>query len=161
RFQRQTREWVPLGEISPHVVAALVATEDHRFYEHRGVDLRRIVTATGWTALGKPQGASTINMQLARNLYPEAIGGACLPNRKLQESLTACRVEAAHEKDEILEADLSSVPFLCSVHGIEMAARTYFGASAAALEVVEAATLVGMLKATTYYNPRINPERAR
>ncbi len=161
RFQRQTREWVPLNDISPHVVNALVATEDVRFYSHHGVDLRRVVTAAGWTVLGKPQGASTLNMQLARNLYPDKIGGAWLPNRKLKEIITAYKIEAAYEKDEILEAYLNSVPFLYNVHGIEMAARTYFDKPANDLNTLEAATLVGMLKATTYYNPRINPERAK
>lgn len=161
RFQRQAREWVSLDQVAPAVVEALVATEDHRFYEHSGVDWRRVASSMGHTLLGDPQGASTLPMQLARNLYPDEVGNAWLPNRKLKEILTAYKIEAVYTKDEILEAYLNTVPFLYNVRGIEMAARTYFSKSARDLTRVEAATLVGMLKATSYYNPRRHPERAQ
>nr|WP_314629892.1 transglycosylase domain-containing protein [uncultured Noviherbaspirillum sp.] len=155
------REWIPLEKISPHVVHALVDTEDKRFYEHPGVDVRRTLAAAFHTANGDTQGGSTITQQLVRNLYPEEIGRARTVNRKLREIITATRIEQRYTKDEILETYLNTVPFLYNVYGIEMAARTYFGKSASDLGALEGATLVGMLKGTHYYNPVVNPERAR
>jgi penicillin-binding protein 1A len=105
------------------------------------------------------QGGSTITQQLARNLYPEEIGRA-VSNRKAKEAITALKIEHAYSKDEILETYLNTVPFLYNAFGIEMAARTYFDKSAAKLDVLESATLIGMLKGTSYYNPVLNPERA-
>ncbi len=159
-YRRHNREWVALSEVDTSVVQALVATEDHRFYEHPGVDVWRLVGATGRTLLGDPQGASTLPMQLARNLFPESVGRAPMPLRKLKEIVTALKIEAVYTKDEILEAYLNTVPFLYNARGIELAARTYFGKPAKALDLREAATLVGMLKATAYYNPVRHPERA-
>ena len=155
------REWLPLEKISPQVVHALVDTEDKRFYEHPGVDIRRTLAAAFRTANGDTQGGSTITQQLVRNLYPEEIGRARTVNRKLREIITATRIEQRYTKDEILETYLNTVPFLYNVYGIEMAARTYFGKSASDLGPLESATLVGMLKGTHYYNPVVNPERAR
>ncbi|MES2424502.1 MAG: transglycosylase domain-containing protein, partial [Pseudomonadota bacterium] len=159
-FKRANREWVKLADISPHVVAALVATEDHRFYQHHGIDLRRTAAAALRTVSGDLQGGSTITQQLARNLYPESIGRAASLTRKLKEAITALKIEAVYSKDEILESYLNTVPFLYNAHGIEMAARTYFDKSAQTLDVLESATLIGMLKGTSYYNPVLNPERA-
>ena len=155
------REWLPLEKMSRQVVHALVDTEDKRFYEHPGVDIRRTLAAAFYTANGDTQGGSTITQQLVRNLYPEEIGRARTVNRKLREIITATRIEQRYSKDEILETYLNTVPFLYNVYGIEMAARTYFGKSASDLDALEGATLVGMLKGTHYYNPVVNPERAR
>ena len=159
-FKRSNRQWVPLDQISPSVVKALVATEDHRFYEHHGMDFTRTVGSVIHTAMGNPQGGSTITQQLARNLYPNQIGRARNLNRKLKEAITAFKIEALYTKDEILETYLNTVPFLYNAYGIEMAARTYFDKSAAKLSVLESATLVGMLKGNAYYNPVLNPDRA-
>ncbi|MDB5872078.1 MAG: Peptidoglycan glycosyltransferase [Ramlibacter sp.] len=160
-FKRLNREWVPLSRISPFVVQALIATEDQRFYSHHGLDLRRIAGAVISTLRGNVQGGSTITQQLARNLYPEEIGRSISIHRKVKEALTAFKIEALYSKDEILETYLNTVPFLYNAFGIEMAARTYFDKSADKLNVLEAATLIGMLKGTSYYNPVLNPERAR
>jgi hypothetical protein len=73
-FKRANRDWVKLDDISPNVVAALIATEDHRFYDHHGMDFRRTVSSVFHTLTGRKQGGSTITQQLARNLYPEEIG---------------------------------------------------------------------------------------
>ena len=127
-FKRANREWVPLAEVSPHVVDALIATEDHRFYEHHGIDWRRTAAALVYTATGDRQGGSTITQQLARNLYPEEIGRAPTLTRKIKEAITALKIEAVYSKDEILETYLNTVPFLYNAFGIEMAARTYFDA---------------------------------
>jgi len=159
-YKRLNREWVPLNRISPHVVNALIATEDHRFFQHHGIDLRRTAAAALSTLSGQRQGGSTITQQLARNLYPDEIGRAASLHRKAKEAVTALKIEAVYTKNEILETYLNTVPFLYNAFGIEMAARTYFDKSARQLDVLEAATLIGMLKGTSYYNPVLNPERA-
>ena len=155
------REWVPLETIAKPVVDALIATEDHRFYDHFGLDWRRTLSAVVRTVGGDKQGGSTITQQLARNLYPEDIGRAPTLTRKIKEAITALKIEWLYSKDEILETYLNTVPFLYNAYGIEMAARTYFDKSADQLNVLESATLIGMLKGTAYYNPVLNPERAQ
>jgi penicillin-binding protein 1A len=159
-FKRINREWVPLEKIAPSVIDALIATEDRRFYEHRGIDVRRTAGALVNTLSGNRQGGSTITQQLARNLYPDEIGRDPTLKRKVKEAITALKIEAVYTKDEILETYLNTVPFLFNAYGIEMAARTYFTKSADQLDVAEAATLIGMLKATSAFNPVLNPERA-
>jgi penicillin-binding protein 1A len=159
-YRRINRQWVTLDRIAPHVVNALIATEDHRFYQHHGIDFRRIAGAVLSTLSGDLQGGSTITQQLARNLYPEEIGRAASITRKVKEAITALKIESAYSKPEILEIYLNTVPFLYNAFGIEMAARTYFDKSADKLDVLESATLIGMLKGTSYYNPVQNPERA-
>ena len=160
-FKQSHRQWVRLADISPYVVDALIATEDHRFYEHHGLDFRRTAAALFYTLKGDRQGGSTLTQQLARNLYPEEIGRAPTLTRKLKEAITAFKIEAVHSKDEILETYLNTVPFLYNAFGIEMAARTYFDTSADRLGVLQSATLVGMLKGNSYYNPVLNPERSQ
>jgi penicillin-binding protein 1A len=160
-FRRVQQEWVPLERISPHVVQALIATEDRRFYAHRGVDYGRTLAAMFHTASGDLQGGSTITQQLARNLFPEEIGRSRSLTRKIKEIITAIKIERVYSKQQVLETYLNTVPFLYNAFGIEMAARTYFGKSAVELGPLESATLVGMLKGTNYYNPVTNPERAR
>ncbi|SFM61218.1 penicillin-binding protein 1A [Rugamonas rubra] len=159
-FDQGLQERVPLAKISPHVIAALIATEDHRFYEHHGIDLTRVGGAVFHTLLGDAQGGSTITQQLARNMFPEEIGRSRNINRKLKEMITALKIEATYSKPEILEAYLNTVPFLYNTFGIEMAARTYFDKSALQLDILESATLVGMLKGTSYYNPVGNAGRS-
>ena len=101
-FKRANREWVPLADISPQVVAALIATEDHRFYQHWGLDWRRTASAALKTLAGERQGGSTITQQLARNLYPEEIGRAPTLTRKIKEAITALKIEALYTKDYTL-----------------------------------------------------------
>ncbi|MBN9697584.1 MAG: transglycosylase domain-containing protein, partial [Zoogloea sp.] len=159
-FKWANRQWVGLADISPQVTAALIATEDHRFREHHGIDFYRLGGAVLHTFSGDRQGGSTLTQQLARNLFPDEIGRAPTLTRKLKEAITALKIEALYSKDEILETYLNTVPFLYNAWGIEMAARTYFDKPARNLDVLEAATLVGMLKGNSYYNPVLNPERA-
>lgn len=159
-FRRQQREPLKLNEVSPFVVQALIATEDRRFYDHKGLDLKRTAAALWHTMRGETQGGSTITQQLARNLFPEDIGRARSLQRKLKEMVAARRIEQAYSKEQILEQYLNSTPFLYNAVGIEMASRTYFDKPARALDAAEAATLVGMLKGTHYYNPVMFPERA-
>lgn len=159
-FTRANREWVKLADISPQVIAALIATEDHRFYQHHGLDFTRTAGAVLHTLTGSPQGGSTITQQLARNLYPDQVGRSQTLTRKIKELITAFKIESVYSKDEILETYLNTVPFLYNAYGIEMAARTYFDKSADQLDVLESAVLIGMLKGTSYYNPVQNPERS-
>jgi penicillin-binding protein 1A len=159
-FRRTNQEWVKLSQVSPHVVDALLATEDRRFFDHHGLDLRRTLAAAWATLRGDIQGGSTISQQLARNLFPEEIGRAPTVERKVKEAITALKIESIYDKEHILEMYLNTVPFLYNAYGIEMAARTYFDKPASELDVREAATLIGMLKGTRYYNPVLNPDRA-
>ena len=160
-YKRINRHWVPLQKIAPSVIDALIATEDHRFYRHFGIDVLRTAASVYYTLSGNLQGGSTITQQLARNLYQKEIGRAVSLTRKVKEAITALKIEALYSKDEILEIYLNTVPFLYNAFGIEMAARTYFDKSADALTVLEAATLIGMLKGASAYNPVLHPERAR
>lgn len=159
-FEQGVQERVPLSQISKHVVTALIATEDHRFYEHHGIDFTRTAGAFLATMKGDAQGGSTITQQLARNMFRDEIGNARTINRKLKELITAFKIENTYSKTEILEAYLNTVPFLYNTYGIEAAAHTYFNKTALQLNETEAATLVGMLKGTAYYNPVTNPERS-
>jgi penicillin-binding protein 1A len=160
-YSQGQRHRVDLSQVSPYAIKALIATEDHRFYDHRGVDPGRTLAAIFHTLGGVAQGGSTITQQLVRNMFPEEIGRSRTFERKLREIITAVKIEQAYSKKQILETYLNSVPFLYNALGIEMAARTYYDKSAASLDVLESATLIGMLKGTSYYNPVINPERAR
>ena len=159
-FRRMNREWIALDAVPPHVIDALIATEDHRFWQHPGVDWRRSLAAVWRTASGDRQGGSTITQQLARNYFPEAIGRAPTATRKLKELITAIKLERAYSKREILESYLNTVSFHFNAFGLEMAARTYFNKPARQLSVAEGATLIGLLKGTYAYNPVNNPERA-
>ncbi len=161
RFGRENRSWVAFEQISPHVINALIATEDHRFYNHWGVDLFRTFSAVAQTLLGDLQGGSTITQQLARNLFNEKIGFDRSPTRKLKEMVTAVMLERRYTKREIVEMYLNTVPFGYNAYGIEAASRTFFGKSAAELDVIESATLVGMLQAITKYSPVRNPDLSR
>ena len=160
RFRHVNREWIGLEEVSPYFLNALLVTEDRRFFDHSGLDLHRMFGAALSTAKGDVQGGSTLSQQLARNLFPAEIGRHVTIHRKLKELVTALKIEAVYTKEEILESYINTVPFLFNAVGIEMAARTYFGKSATDLDVLESATLVGMLKGTSFYNPVRNPERA-
>jgi penicillin-binding protein 1A len=159
-FDQGLQERVKLAQISPNVINALIATEDKRFREHHGIDFKRTAGAMFYSLKGDAQGGSTITQQLARNMFPEEIGRSRNLNRKLKELITAFKIESTYSKDEILEAYLNTVPFLYNTFGIEMAARTYFDKPAAKLDILESATLVGMLKGTNYYNPVTNPQRS-
>ncbi len=160
-FRQNYQEKRALEDVSPWVIKALIATEDHRFFDHPGIDYRRTISSIIHTMAGSPQGGSTITQQLVRNLFPEDIGRARTAERKLREMVTAYKLERRLSKEEILETYLNTVPFLYNVVGIEMAARTYYGKSPADLDIPESAMLVGMLKGTRYYNPILNAERAQ
>lgn len=160
RFFNENRTWVPYGAIAQTAVDALVAVEDHRFFEHGGVDVVRLFGSAWRTLQGERQGASTITMQLVRNLYPEDIGRAVTIDRKVKEMMTAMKLEQRYTKRQIIEMYLNTVAFGYNAFGIEAAAQTFFSVPSSDLTAPQAATLVGMLRATTRYNPVQRPERA-
>lgn len=150
---------VPLDRISPHMIDAVIAIEDQRFYRHRGLDLWRIagsLWANIWSGRIE-QGGSTITQQLAKLsfLTPDKT-----LRRKLKEAYLAIRLEQIYSKEEILEIYLNKVYFGDGLHGVEAAARGYFGKSAADLTVPEAALLAGLIQRPSAYAPNRYPERA-
>jgi penicillin-binding protein 1A len=153
RYARQNRSWVSLDEISPHVLNALIATEDHRFEDHWGIDLFRTFSSAAQTVFGRRQGGSTITQQLARNLYNEQIGKDVTIGRKLKEMITAVQLERRYTKPEIVEMYLNTVEYIYNAFGIEAASRTYFNKKAIELDPLEAATMIGMLQNPSRFNP--------
>ena len=154
------RETVALDDVSYPFIQAMLATEDHRFWEHRGVNKMRTVKAL-WVTLfesGKIQGASTITQQLAKNLF---FSFERTWVRKFRELLVALQIEAQFSKQEILEAYINQIPFGVGAYGIGEAARTFFGKPAGGLTLAEASLLAGLPKSPTRYNPFRYPERAR
>src|SRR5699024_5321954 len=161
KYYVENRTNVPLEEISPYVVNALVATEDHRFYQHWGIDAMGIFAAIFQiVTTGDVRGASTITQQLARNLYKK-IGREFSITRKLREMITAIDIEQHYTKREILEMYLNTVQYANSAFGIESAAYTHYGKDASDLNIRESAMMIGSLKAIYAYNPRIFPERSQ
>ena len=146
------RDAVPLDMVSPDFINAIVATEDHRFFEHKGINKLRIIKGLYITLFkpGKVQGASTITQQLAKNLF---FSFEKTWQRKFKELLVALQIEAANTKEEILEAYINQIHFGAGAQGIEKAAQTFFGKPAKALDLGEAALLAGLPKSPTQYNP--------
>lgn len=175
-YFNEFRENVFLDSISPHVINALIATEDRRFYEHPGIDLKGVFVAL-FDAFTRAnfRGASTITMQLARNLYDQQTGYDLEQQeeleggkkwidsrylRKIKEMIVAVVLERLYTKEEILNSYLNTVSFGGNTYGIQAGAKVYFGKHCSELDVHEAALLVGMLKGTSRYNPVIS-EKSR
>lgn len=161
----QNRQHLESFEITETIKNALISTEDIRFYEHKGIDVRSLVRVFFKTFLLGDKGSgggSTLTQQLAKNLYPRHDHRVLtLPVNKVKEMVTARRMEKVFPKDEILELYLSTVPFGENTFGIKAASRLYFNKALQDLQVEEAAVLIGMLKATRTYNPVRNPEKSR
>ncbi|MDE6301189.1 MAG: penicillin-binding protein [Muribaculaceae bacterium] len=159
------RVYADLDEISPNVVDALIATEDARFLEHSGIDLKAVTRAVIKTVLLRQKnagGGSTLTQQLAKQLYsPESNGFIARAMQKPIEWMIAVKLERYYSKDEILKMYLNQFDFLYNAVGIKSAAKVYFNKEAKDLDVLEAATLVGMVKNPSYYNPVRHPERTR
>lgn len=156
---KEQRIDIPLKEMSPHVVPALLAVEDRRFYEHQGFDLRRTVSAalTNLRYLRAVQGGSTITQQLARQSF---LTSDKTFRRKLQELILARRIERLYTKPRILELYLNKVYLGAGLYGVEAASRGYFGKQASQLTLAEAAMLVGLAKAPSTYAPTASLEHA-
>src|SRR5213082_866594 len=158
----ERRTVVKLDQIPPIVRNAFVVTEDKRFYQHAGIDWRRVPSAilTDVRTHSWSQGFSTITMQLARNIFPERISREKNLVRKLKEAKVARAIEAKYPKDRILELYLNQIYLGNGAYGVESAAERYFGKSVKDLNVAEAATLASIPKGPGRYNPRLFPDRA-
>ncbi len=161
----ENRTNVTFEEISPQVIQALIATEDERFYAHRGIDWRswgRVLVKTILLQKRSSGGGSTISQQLAKNLYPRKnYWILSLPINKFREIWIAHRLEKYFTKEDILTLYLNTVSFGGTTYGIKTAARQLFAKGPENLRSEEAALLIGMLKATNFYHPVKNEERAR
>jgi penicillin-binding protein 1A len=165
RYYIENRTNASIRDIPKSVVDALVATEDVRFYKHGGVDYRslmRVFFKTFLSGNNSSGGGSTITQQLAKNIYGrKSMRIIGTPMTKIWEMIVARRLEKTYSKDEIMELYLNTVSFGEDVYGVEMAAERYFNTKPKNLRIQDGAVLIGMLKATTTYNPRSNPERAK
>jgi 1A family penicillin-binding protein len=154
---------VPLDSLPEHVPNAFIAIEDKRFWEHGGVDWRRVLgaLATNIKSMGVEEGSSTITMQLARNVFPEKLPASQRTIwRKLGEARVARLIEQEYAKEDILQLYLNQIYFGNGAYGIEAAAQEYFGKSAAELDLSEAALLAALPRAPSRLNPRSNPDAA-
>ncbi len=156
------RTAIDLSDLSSYVIPALLSTEDIRFYEHRGTDYRslgRVLIKNILLGQRSAGGGSTLTRQLAKNLYPRQRRGAIwLVGEKMREGIIARRLEKVYTKDEILTLYLNTVPFGENVFGISAGSQRFFSKHPEDLLPQEAAVLIGMLKATSTFNPRTNPE---
>jgi penicillin-binding protein 1A len=170
RYYKENRTPVNFKDIDSTIIQALIATEDVRFYKHSGVDFYSIGSGIVSTISGDKRGGSTITQQLAKNLYRTRNNKSQglvkhIPLlrtlvSKFKEWLTAYKLESNYSKEDILTMYLNTVPFGNNSYGINTAAKHYFNKSVDNLEVYESAMLVGMLKATSTYNPIRNQKRA-
>ncbi|QJD98144.1 penicillin-binding protein [Mucilaginibacter robiniae] len=170
RFYKENRSPVEFKNISPNLINALVATEDARFYKHHGVDYYSFFTGLLSTAKGDKRGGSTITQQLAKNLFQTRkrkyqgfirhIPVLRTAVYKIKEWLTAFKIEHVYSKQQILTLYFNTVPFGNNTFGIKTATLKYFNKTPDAVTPDQAATLIGMLKATSTYNPIRNPKRS-
>lgn len=157
--ERGNRSNVSYKDISKHVVDALVATEDERFYDHSGIDPKGVLRAVLF--LGSKGGGSTITQQLALNMFDERASNPIARSiQKLKEWIIAIKLERNFTKEEILALYLNTVSYSENQFGIRNAARTFFQKEPDRLNVEEAAILVGMVNAPSLFNPRKNPKAA-
>ncbi len=160
KYYTQNRTRVEFEDLSPNVINALIATEDERFKKHAGIDLAGTLRAIVY--LGKRGGGSTITQQLALNLFDErAKSKVERIKQKLKEYVLAVRLEKSYTKDEIIALYLNTIDFVNNAVGIKSASNVYFNAEPIDLQITEAATLVGMLKNPSLFNPLKRPERTR
>ncbi len=160
--EKENLTWVEYNEISPDVINALIATEDIRFYRHSGIDIRGVGRAAVRTILlgQNTGGGSTITQQLAKLLYPRDTAKTSSVKKmiklgitKLKEWQTAVKLEKSYTKEEIITMYLNKYDFIYNAKGIRSAAHVYFNTTPDSLNLQQAATLVGMLKNSTLYNP--------
>ncbi|MFK8056191.1 MAG: transglycosylase domain-containing protein [Saprospiraceae bacterium] len=165
RYYEQNRDNVDINELSPDLLAALLATEDERFFEHEGVDWKATARAIVFTGLlGKTEqgGGSTLSQQLAKNHFPRTTSGKMgMLVTKIKEAFTASRFEEEYSKEELLALYLNTVPFGENMYGVKVASNRFFGVDPIDLKVEEAAVLVGMLKANSGYHPVWHPEKSK
>ncbi|MGM9705062.1 MAG: transglycosylase domain-containing protein, partial [Prevotella sp.] len=171
KFFNENRTPVKYNEVNPSFWKALIDTEDERFYSHRGIDALGLMGAFKDALFrNDARGASTITQQLAKNMFRVRtqystgllgkIPGVRILIMKSKEWIIATKIELLYEKNEILTMYANTVDFGSNSFGIKTACKTYFNTTPANITTEQAAVLVGMLKATTYYNPITNPENS-
>ena len=171
RYFTEDRTPVNFAEISPKMINTLISTEDERFYQHFGIDLQSLFAAFRDMTKGNARGASTITQQLVKNMFKTRnqystgllgkIPGVRLIIMKSKEWITAFKLEMFYSKRDILTMYLNTVDFGSNAYGIYTASKTFFNTTPAKLDYLQSATLVGVLKATTTYNPINNPENCQ
>jgi penicillin-binding protein 1A len=164
KFYVENRSNVRFEELNRSLVEALISTEDARFYDHSGIDLRALFRVLVRTVIGGDSdsgGGSTLTQQLAKNMFPrEDLSRFEVVFRKIKEWIIASKLERNYTKDEILAMYLNTVDFGNQAFGIKSASRIYFDTTPDSLAIEESALLVGILKGPSFYNPRRNAERA-
>lgn len=170
KFYNENRSPVRYNDVAPIFWKALIDTEDERFYQHHGVDFRGILGAAKDAVVHQEaRGASTLTQQLAKNMFRMRTQNSGLLTRipglsiiivKSKEWIIASKIEMVYSKEEILTMYANTVDFGSNCYGIKTASRTYFNTTPGQLTTDQAAVLVGILKATSYYNPIINPENS-
>ncbi len=163
KYYIENRSNTHYQELSPNVINALIATEDARFEEHSGIDVRAMLRVLWGMMTGSSKGGgSTITQQLAKNLFPRKQDRTFMETVmiKFKEWITAIKLERNYSKEEILSMYLNTVDFGSQSYGIKSAAKTYFNKEPAELNIEEAAVLIGTLKAPTWFSPVRNPSRA-
>lgn len=171
KFFKENRTIVDFKDVSPNVLNALIATEDIRFYKHSGIDARALLRVfKGVATMDLSGGGSTITQQLAKNVYKMRVdsseyqtglhGKTNLIITKFKEWVTAVRLEKNYTKQEIIAMYLTTVDFGSNAYGIKSAARTFFDTTPDSLKLEQAAVLIGLLKAPTYYSPKLNPKNS-
>ncbi len=171
KYFTENRMPVEYKDISPIIIKTLVATEDERFYQHFGIDFQGVIAAMKDMTKGDARGASTITQQLVKNMYKTRnqystglfgyIPVVKLVIMKMKEWITAVKIEIFYSKNEILTMYFNTVDFGSNSFGLKTAAKTYFKTTPDKLNYEQSATLVGLLKATTSYNPKVNPKRSK
>jgi penicillin-binding protein 1A len=159
RLAGANRLKVSLSEVAPQFVAALLAREDTRFYDHKGIDWRGVLRALARdvVSMSAKEGASSLTQQLARNSLP--LGGRTF-SRKVLEAMVALRIEREFTKQQILELYVNRIYFGNGCYGVETASQAYFGKSASKLNLSEAALLAGLIRSPNRFSPLKNPEGA-
>ena len=159
RLAGANRLKVSLSEVSPNFISAVLAREDTRFYEHKGIDWRGVLRALtrDIVSMSAKEGASSLTMQLARNSLP--LGGRTF-SRKLLEAIVALRIERQFTKQQILELYINRIYFGSGCYGVETASQAYFGKNASKLNLSEAALLAGLIRSPNRFSPLKNPKGA-
>src|SRR5256885_2909865 len=159
RLAGANRLKVSLSEVSPYFITAVLAREDTRFYDHKGIDWRGVLRALTRDVLSMSakEGASSLTMQLARNSLP--LGGRTF-SRKLLEAMVAVRIEREFTKQQILELYINRIYFGAGCYGVETASQAYFGKNASKLNLSEAALLAGLIRSPNRFTPLKNPSGA-
>jgi penicillin-binding protein 1A len=164
KFYIENRTDVSFSDLPPHLVNALVATEDARFYRHSGVDIKALFRSIAGVIKGRSEssgGGSTLSQQLAKMLFPrQKLNRFSLVFRKFKEWIIAVKLEKNYTKDEIISMYLNKFDFINNAVGIKSASAVYFSTTPSELRIEEAAVLVGMAKNPSLYNPVKHPIRA-